>query len=80
MFSISLLPFYLSIVPALTSAAARTQRSPPSAGSYTTGSNTTDTSGPASVSLAWYTGYHGSDFPLANVSWGNYTHMTYAFA
>ncbi|OBZ70754.1 Chitinase A1 [Grifola frondosa] len=32
------------------------------------------------VSAAWYAGWHAEDFPLANVSWDKYTHMTYSFA
>ncbi|PFH53950.1 glycoside hydrolase family 18 protein [Amanita thiersii Skay4041] len=32
------------------------------------------------ISAAWYTGWHSGDFPLSNVSWSKYTHMTYAFA
>ncbi|EJD03467.1 chitinase [Fomitiporia mediterranea MF3/22] len=31
------------------------------------------------VSSAWYTGWHAEYFPLDNVSWDKYTHLTYAF-
>ncbi|KAK7692166.1 hypothetical protein QCA50_003787 [Cerrena zonata] len=32
------------------------------------------------VSAAWYAGWHSKDFPVANVSWEKYTHVTYSFA
>ena len=32
------------------------------------------------VALAWYAGWHATDFPLSKVSWSKYTHLTYAFA
>ncbi|KAI0076134.1 chitinase [Panus rudis PR-1116 ss-1] len=32
------------------------------------------------VAAAWYAGWHAQDFPVANVSWDKYTHMTYSFA
>ncbi|KAF9003663.1 endochitinase [Cyathus striatus] len=35
------------------------------------------------VAAAWYTGWHSDgtpSFPLSQVSWGKYTHMTFAFA
>ncbi|KZP14641.1 glycoside hydrolase family 18 protein [Athelia psychrophila] len=44
----------------------------------TAGIGTGNTS--AMVATAWYAGWHGDDFPLANVSWAKYTSMIYAFA
>ena len=38
----------------------------------TSGSNLT-------ISAAWYTGWHATEFPLSNVSWSKYTHLIYAF-
>jgi len=32
------------------------------------------------VATTWYAGWHGTDFPLVNMSWDKYTHVTYAFA
>jgi hypothetical protein len=32
------------------------------------------------VAAAWYAGWHATNFPLSDVSWEKYTHMTYAFA
>ncbi|KAF5388342.1 hypothetical protein D9615_000636 [Tricholomella constricta] len=33
------------------------------------------------VATAWYAGWHSTTgFPLANVTWAKYTHLTYAFA
>ena len=32
------------------------------------------------VSAAWYAGWHTDDFPLSDVSWDKYTHLTYSFA
>ena len=35
------------------------------------------------VAAAWYAGWHANSdpaFPLANVSWDKYTHLTYSFA
>ncbi|KAF9452782.1 glycoside hydrolase family 18 protein [Macrolepiota fuliginosa MF-IS2] len=32
------------------------------------------------ISSAWFAGWHVADFPLDQVSWSKYTHMTYAFA
>ncbi|PPQ87480.1 hypothetical protein CVT25_008216 [Psilocybe cyanescens] len=34
----------------------------------------------STISAAWYTGWHAADFPLSQVSWSKYTHLTYAFA
>lgn len=34
----------------------------------------------STISTAWYTGWHAKDFPLSQVSWSKYTHLTYAFA
>uniref|UniRef100_A0A8H7Y893 GH18 domain-containing protein n=1 Tax=Psilocybe cubensis TaxID=181762 RepID=A0A8H7Y893_PSICU len=42
--------------------------------------NTTITRSNSTISAAWYTGWHATDFPLSNVSWSKYTHLTYAFA
>ncbi|KAJ8077992.1 hypothetical protein AAF712_005605 [Marasmius tenuissimus] len=36
--------------------------------------------GGSKVAMAWYAGWHATDFPLSSVSWEKYTHMTYAFA
>ncbi|KAF8160708.1 glycoside hydrolase superfamily [Crassisporium funariophilum] len=41
--------------------------------------NTTSRS-TSTISAAWYTGWHAADFPLSQVSWSKYTHLTYAFA
>jgi chitinase len=38
------------------------------------------TSQPALIASAWYTGWHATDFPLEDVSWSKYSHMSYAFA
>lgn len=36
---------------------------------------------PARVATSWYAGWHAdAGFPLSKVSWGKYTHLTYAFA
>lgn len=43
-----------------------------------TAANETDTV--EMVATTWYAGWHGADFPLANVSWDKYTHVTYSFA
>ncbi|KAI8992941.1 chitinase [Trametes punicea] len=43
-------------------------------------SKSSSTSKSSPVSVAWYAGYHSEDFPLANVSWHKYTHLTYSFA
>ncbi|KAJ3513907.1 hypothetical protein NLJ89_g2690 [Agrocybe chaxingu] len=32
------------------------------------------------ISAAWYTSWHNRDFPLSQVSWSKYSHLTYAFA
>lgn len=32
------------------------------------------------VAATWYAGWHAELFPLANVSWEKYTHITYSFA
>lgn len=32
------------------------------------------------VAATWYAGWHADVFPLANVSWEKYTHVTYSFA
>ena len=40
--------------------------------------NTTSRSN-SSISAAWYTGWHATEFPLSNVSWSKYTHLIYAF-
>ncbi|KAG5654588.1 hypothetical protein H0H81_011563 [Sphagnurus paluster] len=32
------------------------------------------------VAAAWYAGWHSDGFPLEQVSWAKYTHLTYAFA
>lgn len=32
------------------------------------------------VAATWYAGWHADVFPLANVSWEKYTHITYSFA
>ncbi|KAF8895737.1 glycoside hydrolase superfamily [Gymnopilus junonius] len=34
----------------------------------------------STISAAWYAGWHAKDFPLSQVSWSKYTHLTYAFA
>lgn len=34
----------------------------------------------SAVATAWYAGWHAADFPVANVSWGKYTSVIYAFA
>lgn len=34
---------------------------------------------PELVASTWYAGWHATDFPLSNVSWDKYTHVTYAF-
>ncbi|KAF8631783.1 hypothetical protein AX17_004998 [Amanita inopinata Kibby_2008] len=34
----------------------------------------------AYTSAAWYAGWHSHDFPLSNIGWEKYTHLTYAFA
>ena len=34
----------------------------------------------STISAAWYTGWHATDFPLSQVSWSKYTHLIYAFA
>ncbi|KAI3604579.1 glycoside hydrolase family 18 protein [Moniliophthora roreri] len=36
--------------------------------------------GDSKVSMAWYAGWHSSDFTLSDVSWSKYTHLAYAFA
>ena len=36
--------------------------------------------GGSKVAMAWYAGWHATDFPLSSVSWEKYTHMAYAFA
>ncbi|KAL0570536.1 hypothetical protein V5O48_011418 [Marasmius crinis-equi] len=36
--------------------------------------------GGSKVAMAWYAGWHAADFPVSDVSWEKYTHMTYAFA
>jgi chitinase len=41
--------------------------------------NTTTRSN-STISAAWYTGWHATDFPLSQVSWSKYTHLIYAFA
>ncbi|KAF8973025.1 glycoside hydrolase superfamily [Flammula alnicola] len=43
-------------------------------------SSTTISRSNATISAAWYTGWHAADFPLSQVSWSKYTHLTYAFA
>lgn len=40
--------------------------------------NTTSRSN-LTISAAWYTGWHATDFPLSEVSWSKYTHLIYAF-
>ncbi|KAG7098279.1 hypothetical protein E1B28_000242 [Marasmius oreades] len=35
--------------------------------------------GNSKVAMAWYAGWHSTDFPLSKVSWEKYTHMAYAF-
>ena len=36
---------------------------------------------PSTVAASWYAGWHASEgFPLSNVSWDKYTHMTFSFA
>ncbi|KAH6914418.1 endochitinase [Coprinopsis sp. MPI-PUGE-AT-0042] len=32
------------------------------------------------IAASWYAGWHIEDFPLAQVSWDKYTHLTYSFA
>jgi chitinase len=33
------------------------------------------------VAAAWYAGWHAdAGFPLSDVSWSKYTHLTYSFA
>lgn len=32
------------------------------------------------VAATWYAGWDSSKFPLTNVSWSKYTHVTYSFA
>jgi len=41
--------------------------------------NTTSRSS-STISAAWYTGWHATDFPLSQVSWSKYTNLIYAFA
>ncbi|THH05683.1 hypothetical protein EW145_g4627 [Phellinidium pouzarii] len=43
------------------------------------GANVTNATEVEMVASAWYTGWHATDFPLSNVSWYKYTHLTYAF-
>lgn len=31
------------------------------------------------VATTWYAGWHGTDFPLADVSWSKYSSVIYAF-
>ncbi|KDR75109.1 hypothetical protein GALMADRAFT_226758 [Galerina marginata CBS 339.88] len=64
----TLLP--LSLLTATVVALEGLQSLPPSS---VTRSNST-------ISAAWYTGWHAADFPLSQVSWLKYTHLTYAFA
>ncbi|OCH91678.1 glycoside hydrolase [Obba rivulosa] len=42
--------------------------------------NTTTNATIDMVSASWYAGWHAQDFPLSNVSWDKYTHLTYSFA
>lgn len=32
------------------------------------------------VAATWFAGWHGDEFPLSQLSWNKYTHVTYAFA
>jgi hypothetical protein len=34
----------------------------------------------STVAAAWYTSWHARDFPVEQLSWSKYTHLTYAFA
>jgi chitinase len=34
----------------------------------------------SAVATTWYAGWHATDFPVTNVSWGKYTSVIYAFA
>lgn len=43
-------------------------------------SNSSSSSQSSRVAAGWYAGYHSTDFPLADVSWSKYTHLTYSFA
>ncbi|KAI0071537.1 glycoside hydrolase [Panus rudis PR-1116 ss-1] len=51
-------------------------------GSGTTGGSANNTNSNNLVSMTWYAGWHGGDqyFPLKDVSWNKYTHITYSFA
>ncbi|KAI0319002.1 chitinase [Amylostereum chailletii] len=56
------------------------QRAAAAASGNATSSITANHEDTGVVAASWYAGWHAEGFPLANVSWQKYNHMTYAFA
>ncbi|OJT02630.1 Chitinase A1 [Trametes pubescens] len=59
---------------------SRLRRTCPSKSSGSSNSSSSSTSQTSRVAAGWYAGYHSTDFPLSDVSWSKYTHLTYSFA
>lgn len=43
-------------------------------------SSSSGSSKSSKAAVGWYAGYHSTDFPLSDVSWNKYTHLTFSFA
>ncbi|KAI0743675.1 chitinase [Daedaleopsis nitida] len=73
----SILSFALLALPLAYAKSHSLKRTCPSKHSSAPNNTASDSS---LVSAAWYAGWHSDDFPLDQVSWSKYSHLTYSFA